>query len=149
MFSACTCCPEFFLSFECFICLCVVWVSVLLVGWSMICCQGGCLKGFYIKVHCQKSNSHHSLNVLRLADTLGLWFPNLHRVAYPGGEASLRALKEEFSQMIFEKNLPWGTVLKFSHRRRQLLVEVRHGARTCDVPCILDYHCSSASLYPL
>jgi len=45
--------------------------------------------------------------------------------------------KEEFGRMIFEKNLPWGTVLKFSQRCRQLLVEVRRGAGTCDDPCIL------------
>jgi len=54
--------------------------------------------------------------------------------------------QEEFGRMIFEKNLPWGTVLKFSLRRRQVLVEVRHGAGTCEAPCILDYHRSSASL---
>jgi len=53
--------------------------------------------------------------------------------------------KEEFGRMIFskknfKKNLPRGTVLKFSHRRRQLLVEVRRGARTCDARCMLDYH---------
>ena len=31
---------------------------------------------------------------------------------------------------------------------RQLLVEarVRSGTGTCDAPCILDHHCSSASL---
>jgi len=34
--------------------------------------------------------------------------------------------KEEFSLRIFEKNLPWGTVLKFSQYRR-LLAEVRRG----------------------
>jgi len=39
--------------------------------------------------------------------------------------------------MIFEKNLLWRTVLKFSQGRRQVLVEVRRGARTCDAPCIL------------
>ena len=51
---------------------------------------------------------------------------------------------EEFGGMIF--NLPFGAVLKFSLRRRQLLVEVRLGAGTCDAPCKLDYDCSSASL---
>jgi len=55
--------------------------------------------------------------------------------------------KEEFGRMIFiQKNLLWGTVLKFSQRRGQLLVKVRRGAGTCDAPCTLDYHCSSASL---
>jgi len=39
--------------------------------------------------------------------------------------------------MIFEKNLLWRTVLKFSQGRRQVLVEVRRGAETCDAPCIL------------
>ena len=59
------------------------------------------------------------------------------------------APKEEFGRMI-KKNLPWGTVLKLSNRRRQLLVysEVRRGAGTCEAPCILNYHCSSASLQP-
>ena len=33
------------------------------------------------------------------------------------------APKEEFDQMIFQKNLPWGTVPNFSQRRRQVLVE--------------------------
>jgi len=36
-----------------------------------------------------------------------------------------------------KKNLPWGTVTRFSHRRRQVLVEVRCGAGTCGAPCIL------------
>jgi len=36
-----------------------------------------------------------------------------------------------------EKNLPWGTILKFSQRHWQLLVEVRRGAGTCEDPCIL------------
>jgi len=57
--------------------------------------------------------------------------------------------KEEFGRMIFEKNLPWGTVLTFSsQRRRQLLEEARarRGAGTCDDLCILAYYCSSASL---
>ena len=55
------------------------------------------------------------------------------------------AQKEEFGLMIFEKNLSWGTVLNFSQRCRQLLVEVWRGAGTCGAPCILDHHCSSAS----
>jgi len=67
------------------------------------------------------------------------------RVAHPG-EATKRlkergpgpgAPKEEFGRMIFEKNLPWGTVLMLSQRRRQVLVEVRGGAGTCEAPCIL------------
>jgi len=45
-----------------------------------------------------------------------------------------------------KQKLPWGTILKFSHHRRHLLVEVRRGAGTRDAPCILDHHCSSASL---
>ena len=57
-----------------------------------------------------------------------------------------RVPKEEFGRMIFEKNLPWRTVLKFSQRRRQLPVEVRRGAGTCDDPCILACYCSSTSL---
>jgi len=64
-----------------------------------------------------------------------------HEILSPG------APEEDFGRTIFKKNLPWGTVLKFSQRRRQLLVEVRRGAGTCAAPCILDYHCSSASLY--
>ena len=65
------------------------------------------------------------------------------RVAYPEEEASLKGLRAKFDQIIFEKNMPWGTVLKFSQRH---LVEVRHGARTCDDTCILAYNCSLASL---
>jgi len=37
----------------------------------------------------------------------------------------------------FRKKLPRGTVLTFSQRRQQLLVEVRHGAGTREDPCIL------------
>jgi len=44
---------------------------------------------------------------------------------------------EEFSGMIFEKNRPWGSVLKFCQCPRQLLLEVRCGAGMCDDPCIL------------
>ena len=46
------------------------------------------------------------------------------------------APKEEFGHMIFEQNLSWGTVLKISQRRRQVLVEVRRGVGTCEAPCI-------------
>jgi len=35
-----------------------------------------------------------------------------------------------------KKNPPWGTILKFSQRRLQLLVVVRRGAGTCDDPYI-------------
>jgi len=31
--------------------------------------------------------------------------------------------KEEFGRMIFQKNVPWGTVLNFGQRRRQVLAE--------------------------
>jgi len=57
------------------------------------------------------------------------------------------APKEEFGWMIFETKSSLGTVLKFSQHCRQLLVEVRRGAGTCEAPCILEYYCSSASLY--
>jgi len=46
------------------------------------------------------------------------------------------APKEEFGWMIFEKKSSLGNVLNLSHRPRQLLVEVRRGAGTCDVPHI-------------
>ena len=63
-----------------------------------------------------------------------------HRVAYPGGEIFLRCPegppKDPRDWMIFGKNLPWKTVLKFIQRRRQLLVQVRRGAGTCDDLCI-------------
>jgi len=36
-----------------------------------------------------------------------------------------------------KKDLPWGTVRKFSRRRRQVLVEVKRGAGTYEAPCIL------------
>jgi len=41
-------------------------------------------------------------------------------------------------KMIFEKNLSWGNVLKFSQCCRQLLVGRGARARTCDDPCILE-----------
>jgi len=53
------------------------------------------------------------------------------------------ALKEEFGWMIFQKKSSLGDRTKVS---RQLLVEVRRGAGTCDAPCTLNHHCSSASL---
>jgi len=34
-----------------------------------------------------------------------------------------RVPKEEFGRMIFQKNLPWGTVLNFSQQHRQVLAE--------------------------
>jgi len=54
----------------------------------------------------------------------------------PRKEASLRG-PEMTIWPVLDKNLPWGTVLKFSQRHRQLLVEVRRGAGTCEDPCIL------------
>ena len=54
------------------------------------------------------------------------------------------ALKEEFGRMIFQKKSSLGHRTKVP---RQLLVEVRRGIGTCDAPCTLDHHCSSASLY--
>jgi len=45
--------------------------------------------------------------------------------------------KEEFIRMILEKNLPWGSVLKFCQCPRQLLVDVKCGKGTYDDPCIL------------
>jgi len=50
---------------------------------------------------------------------------------------------EEFGRMIFQKKSSLGNRTKVL---RQLLVEVRRGTGTCDAPCILDHHCSSASL---
>jgi len=87
------------------------------------------------------------LLAIRLVQWLGWVFKNKERKTGSSLEMRLPsgAPKEEFGRMIFEKNLPWGTVLKFSHSRRQVLVEVRRGAATCDAPCIFDYHCSSAS----
>jgi len=58
------------------------------------------------------------------------------RIAYPEQRLPSGGPKEECSRMILEKNLPWGTTLKFS---RQLLQEVRRGAGMCDDSCILDY----------
>ena len=40
--------------------------------------------------------------------------------------------KEEFDERFLKRNLQWGTVLMFSQRRRQLLVEVKRGAGMCD-----------------
>ena len=56
------------------------------------------------------------------------------------------APKEELEsgQMIFEKKSSLEDQLKISQRRRQLLVEVRRGARTCDTPCILERDLDSA-----
>jgi len=62
------------------------------------------------------------------------------RRGYPQGSR-----RKNLAGWFLKKNLPWGNELKFSQRRRQLLVEVRRGAATCDDPCILDYFCSSAS----
>jgi len=42
----------------------------------------------------------------------------------PEERHSSGAPKDEFGRMIFEKNLPWETVLKFSQSRWQLFVEV-------------------------
>jgi len=41
----------------------------------------------------------------------------------PEGRLPSGGPKKEFGRMIFEKNLPWGTVLNFSQRHRQVLVE--------------------------
>jgi len=54
--------------------------------------------------------------------------------------------RKHLSAWFLKNNLPCGTVLMFSHRRLQLLVEVWRGAGMCDDPCILAYYCSSASL---
>jgi len=59
--------------------------------------------------------------------------------------------RENLAGWFLKNNLPWGTEIKFSQCRRQLLVEVRCVAGTCDDPCILAciyrpiHHCSSAS----
>jgi len=47
------------------------------------------------------------------------------------------ARRKYLARWFLKKNLPWGIVLKFCERRRQVLGEVRRGAGTCEVPCIL------------
>jgi len=85
------------------------------------------------------------------------WFSGLlfrHIVINPITAARCVPQRRGFPQKIPRKNLagwflknnfPQGTVLVFSQRRRQLLVKVRRGTGTCEAPCILDYHCRSAS----
>ena len=83
----------------------------------------------------------NTLQVDGLARISGLaqaLYRRILRVAYPGGEASLGAPKEELGRMIFEKKSSLGDRAKV---QSPTLVEVRRGAGTCDVPCILDYHC--------
>jgi len=52
-------------------------------------------------------------------------------LCYPEETLPSGGAKEKFGRMISKKNLPRGTVLRFSPRRLQLLVEVRRGAGTC------------------
>jgi len=59
------------------------------------------------------------------------------RVAYPRREAFLRGPDRKIWPDDFWKNLPLETVLKFSQCRRQLPVEVRRGANSCDDQRIL------------
>jgi len=68
------------------------------------------------------------------------------RVAYPGGKTSVRGPEGRIWLGNFGFFSFWETVLKFSQGRRQVLVEVRRGSGTCEAPCILDHHCSSATL---
>jgi len=78
-----------------------------------------------------------------------LWIPNQknkiigdQRVAYPEGQASLRVPDWKFWLDDFWKksSLQLGDRTNFwrlSQRRRQVLVEMRCGAGTCEAPCIL------------
>jgi len=78
---------------------------------------------------------------------LGANFEKLHVHPYalrtPEESLPSGAPKEEFGRMIFQKKSSLGDRTKVP---RQLLMEVRRGTGTCDAPCILDQHCSSASL---
>jgi len=72
-------CPSFRMfyvftcSSECLLCMYVVLVSVLLLGWSMICCRGLRVLGIYPKGYRHRSGiSLHDMTVLCLEDTRAL-----------------------------------------------------------------------------
>jgi len=75
---------------------------------------------------CRFDTNLPSLGVLSLLVRIKISTPRLFSadaLRTPEERLPSGAPKEEFGRMIFQKNLPWGTVLDFGQRRRQVFVE--------------------------